>query len=126
MTRRLHLRVVRLEAPRRKAGLLDAITANSTPYQQSKDVIEMDVYKFFQLLEQYPLPDPPAAPAPAATTAPAAAKPAGLGDVVASLAHPIAKALNLDCLDPKTDSLKPGSPCDKRRQALNNLVPFKS
>jgi hypothetical protein len=48
----------------------------------------------------------------------------GLGDVVERVAHPIAKALNLPCLDKTTDTLKPESPCAKRRDAMNRLVPF--
>lgn len=49
----------------------------------------------------------------------------GLGDVVEKLAHPIAVALKLPCLD-QTGTLKPESPCAKRRDALNRAVPFKT
>lgn len=43
-----------------------------------------------------------------------------LGDIVERLAKPIAKALNLPCLD-KDGNLKPESGCAKRRDALNKL-----
>jgi hypothetical protein len=50
--------------------------------------------------------------------------PKGLGDMIEQLAKPIAKALGLPCLD-KDSQLKPESPCAKRRDALNKMVPFK-
>lgn len=54
-------------------------------------------------------------------------KPAtGLGDVIEKIAHPIAAALKLPCLDAQTGTLKPESPCAKRRDAMNRMVPFKS
>jgi len=43
-----------------------------------------------------------------------------LGDMVESLAKPIAKALRMPCLD-KDGKLKPESGCAKRRDALNKL-----
>lgn len=49
--------------------------------------------------------------------------PAGLGDVVERIAKPIARALNLPCLD-SNYSLKPESPCAKRRDTLNKMFPF--
>ena len=48
----------------------------------------------------------------------------GLGDVIEKLAHPIAAALKLPCLDKDSGTLKPESPCAKRRDALNKAVPF--
>ncbi len=45
----------------------------------------------------------------------------GLGDVVETLAKPIARALRLDCLD-ENDKLKPESPCAKKRDALNRIT----
>lgn len=48
----------------------------------------------------------------------------GLGDLVEKVAHPIAKALGLPCLDQQTQQLKKGSPCWQRRNALNKAVPF--
>ena len=46
-----------------------------------------------------------------------------LGDAMHRLAGPIGRALGWPCLkgDGSTD-LKPGSPCDKLRSALNNLT----
>ncbi len=44
-----------------------------------------------------------------------------LGDKISSVATPIARALNLDCIDPRTNDLRPESPCAKRRAALNQF-----
>lgn len=49
----------------------------------------------------------------------------GLGDIVERLAKPVAKALNLSCLD-ATNNLRPESPCAKRRDWLNKHTPFKN
>lgn len=48
---------------------------------------------------------------------------AGAGDLVEVIAKPIAKALRLPCLDAQ-HQLRPSSPCAKRREALNRLLPF--
>lgn len=48
----------------------------------------------------------------------------GLGDIVERAVKPIAKMLRLPCLD-KDGTLRPASPCAKRRNALNKLVPLK-
>jgi hypothetical protein len=44
-----------------------------------------------------------------------------LGDAVASIATPIARSLQLPCIDPQTQQLRPDSPCAKRQEALNNF-----
>jgi hypothetical protein len=44
-----------------------------------------------------------------------------LGDIVEKIAKPIAKALGLKCHDKATGKLKPGTPCHKRKAALNKL-----
>lgn len=44
-----------------------------------------------------------------------------LGDMVEAMAKPIAKALNMKCLDEK-GGLKPESSCAKRRDALNKMI----
>jgi len=44
-----------------------------------------------------------------------------LGDAVASVATPIARALHMDCIDPSTQQLRPESPCNQRRDALNHF-----
>ena len=48
----------------------------------------------------------------------------GLGDVVERLAKPVAKALNLPCLDKSTGRLRPESGCAKRRDRMNKAIPF--
>jgi hypothetical protein len=45
----------------------------------------------------------------------------GLGDYVERVAHPIAVALKLPCLDKEQKQLRPESPCAKRRAKLNEL-----
>jgi hypothetical protein len=41
--------------------------------------------------------------------------------MIETLIHPIAKALNLDCLDATKERLKPESPCAKRRDKANEV-----
>jgi len=45
-----------------------------------------------------------------------------LGDTVARVATPIARALRLPCIDPATQHLRPESGCAKRKAALNRLT----
>ena len=45
----------------------------------------------------------------------------GLGDLVSTLATPIARALNMDCIDPATKQLKPESDCAERKAWLNKI-----
>ncbi len=47
-----------------------------------------------------------------------------LGDKIAAVATPIARALNLDCIDPETNQLRPESRCNKDRQDLNAGKPL--
>lgn len=46
----------------------------------------------------------------------------GLGDAVAAVATPIARALHLPCIDPATKQLRPESGCAKRKARLNALT----
>lgn len=48
------------------------------------------------------------------------AKDTGLGDILSSVATPIARVLRLPCVD-RSGKLKPDSRCAKRRDALNRL-----
>jgi hypothetical protein len=45
-----------------------------------------------------------------------------LGNLVASIATPIARVLKLSCIDPATQELRPESKCAKRKAALNKLL----
>lgn len=47
-----------------------------------------------------------------------------LGDLVAKVATPIARALGLGCIDKRTGQLKPRSGCAKRKNWLNSIAPF--
>jgi hypothetical protein len=60
----------------------------------------------------------------AVAAATSVAKPRGLGDLVEAAVKPVAKALGLSCLDANYH-LRPGTPCAKRRDALNRKVPLK-
>jgi len=42
-----------------------------------------------------------------------------LGDSISTIATPIARALNLPCIDPETNQLRPESRCNKARIAMN-------
>ena len=46
----------------------------------------------------------------------------GLGDVISSVATPIAATLGLPCVDPTTQKLRPESGCAKRKAALNQAT----
>lgn len=48
----------------------------------------------------------------------------GLGDLIHTVARPIAVALKLPCIDAETKELKPESPCAKRRAAFNDAFPL--
>ncbi len=47
-----------------------------------------------------------------------------IGDKIASVATPIARALKLPCVDPETNQLRPESGCAKMRDNLNNGMTF--
>ncbi len=42
-----------------------------------------------------------------------------IGDKIAAVATPIARAFKMDCIDPETQRLRPGSGCAKMRDNLN-------
>jgi hypothetical protein len=46
----------------------------------------------------------------------------GLGDIVATVATPIARVLKLSCIDPETKQLRSDSGCNKRKIAFNALT----
>ena len=60
------------------------------------------------------------APPAGTQRAPSQKRPMGLGDLIERLAHPIAVALKLPCLDAQ-QRLKTDSPCGRRRDAANRL-----
>ncbi len=43
-----------------------------------------------------------------------------LGDLISSVATPVARMVGADCIDPQTNDLRPESPCAKAKQRLNN------
>ncbi len=47
-----------------------------------------------------------------------------LGDAIATVATPVARALKMDCIDPETHRLRPESGCAKMRDNLNNGMTF--
>lgn len=59
------------------------------------------------------------------TPSPESMRVTGLGDIVAKVATPIARALDLPCIDKETNKLRPESGCAKRQQALNEKFPIK-
>jgi hypothetical protein len=44
-----------------------------------------------------------------------------LGDLISSLATPVARALQMGCIDPATGQLRPESGCAQRRNYLNDI-----
>lgn len=53
------------------------------------------------------------------------AKMRGLGDLVEKIVKPFAKAFKNPCVEKESGRLKTGSPCQKRRDKLNEAVPFR-
>jgi hypothetical protein len=47
-----------------------------------------------------------------------------LGDVISSIATPVARAIGADCIDPETRDLRPDSPCGRARSQLNAGIPI--
>lgn len=47
-----------------------------------------------------------------------------LGDKIGIVATPIARALKMDCIDPRTNELRSGSGCAKMKARLNAGMPF--
>lgn len=47
----------------------------------------------------------------------------GLGDAIASIATPVARAMGLDCIDPATHQLRDASRCAENRRLLNAAAP---
>ena len=47
-----------------------------------------------------------------------------LGDLISTVATPIARAMGADCIDPETNELRPESPCAKAKNRLNNGEPL--
>jgi hypothetical protein len=86
------------QAIRRGKEYADAVKATG---KVSGDCIEIDDLEFKAILDRFP-------------------SKLGLGDLVEIAVKPIAKLLQMDCLE--TDgSLKPESPCAQRRDWLNSI-----
>jgi len=44
-----------------------------------------------------------------------------LGDAISKVAEPVARAMNLPCIDQETGKTRPESACGKRKQWLNQF-----
>ena len=115
----MRLRISRIEAmaSERPAGYVAAVLARGEVVDG--EWLEISGEALAELREIYRPARPTAsAPAPAAPQEPPRPR-RGLGDVVAMVATPIARALGLPCIDPATQDIRPGSPCARRKAWLN-------
>jgi len=126
----VHMGRLQTAAAARKPGYLDAhmkvgkiVQIRGVPFVQLSDQDYSAIGKQFALAAP-----PPSGPASGLSPTVLSAKPIvqarrkfGLGDLVAKVATPIARALNLDCIDKTTGQLKPESGCAQRKAALNKL-----
>lgn len=115
MTHKFQLKYLETEANRRPPGYIDFCLKNSTAITMHGQVfLEFTVEQFNAVRKRFN----PSAPL---------VKPEmkGLGDLVGKVATPIARALGMDCIDKSSGQLKPESPCQKRKEMLNNAVRFK-
>ena len=104
----MRLRVTKIEerASERPPGYLEAVLSRGVI---DGEFLEIPDEALAELRDIYrdPLPAPPRR---------------GLGDLVAMVATPIARALNLPCIDPETQDLRPDSPCARRKAWLNGVT----
>lgn len=96
--------VIERDAAHRPEGFIEAMRAAG---KEARSGVDLHVHDMIKVYNAFP-----------------ENKPRGLGDVVEKIAHPIAKAMGLPCIDKETDSLKPESPCAKRRDWLNKNFPM--
>ena len=93
----------------RKPGFLDACKQSAVKFDEATGLVEFTPKERDRIKRDFALDA-------------AERKRLGLGDIVASVATPIARALGMDCIDKETHQLKPASPCQKRKEWLNSLT----
>jgi hypothetical protein len=106
----MRLRIAKIEArsAERPAGYVEAVLSRGVI---DGEWLEISPEALAELRATY---------RPASQPAPEPTRPRhGLGDLVAMVATPIARALRLPCIDPATKDLRPGSPCARRKAWLN-------
>lgn len=94
---------LRRRAPKYRSGFIEAVRAACRA--EVNDEVEIDAVVYLNLTKEFSTPPRP-----------------GLGDLVAAVATPIARALHLPCIDPATKQLRPDSGCAQRKAALNRLT----
>ena len=116
----VHMMRIQRASKSRKTGYLETIqklgkqiTIRGQPFVQLSDADHAALAKAFALVKPVTVPGSPL------TTS---HSPLGLGDVIHKVALPIARALNLNCVDKSTGQLKPESKCAQRRAALNKIT----
>jgi hypothetical protein len=99
----------------RKPGYIDACLA-AGHLDPETQMVRFTPEAWMKLRQAYALPQPvtvAGVDVPKSTV--------GLGDLVHSVALPIARAVGMDCVDKATNDLKPGSPCAHRQDFLNKV-----
>jgi hypothetical protein len=112
-------------ARQRKPGYLEACLALGKLDPQT-EMVSFAPEAWMKIRQEYAMPKKPCNLA----TIPEKVKrrkPIGLGDAIAKIATPIARAAKMDCVDPATGQLKPDSGCFQRKAALNKIkLPFQA
>jgi len=142
----VHIGRAQTAASARKSGYMEAlqkvgtpITRFGQPFLQISDADHGAIRKQFAIVQ----PPPPSAGRDASPRRPVLrprykprpkliipgatlSKPSiGLGDAIAAIATPIARAIGMDCIDKTTGQLKPDSGCAQRKEKLNAIkLPF--
>jgi len=109
----IHIGRLQLAAKSRRAGYVEAVMkCGPVRMVRGEPYVRICQEDYDRLREQFN---------PVAPIIQGAKLKLGLGDVVAKIATPIARALKMDCIDKSTGELKPDSNCAQRKQTLNKL-----
>jgi hypothetical protein len=116
---------IKRKARFRKPGYVEAYLTLGE-LDEKTQMVRISPENWLKIREQYRLP-------PAARQSPIANRKSavpgadlrrprlGLGDAIAAIATPIARVLQMDCIDPATGQLKPESGCQHRKDTLNKI-----
>ncbi|HEX3717852.1 MAG TPA: hypothetical protein VH595_07775 [Verrucomicrobiae bacterium] len=112
-------------ARQRKSGYLQTCLALGQ-LDEKTGIVKFSPEAWMKIRQEYALPKKPCNLA----TIPEKLKrrtPLRLGDAIAKIATPIARAAKMDCVDAATGQLKPDSGCFQRKTALNKIkLPFQA
>lgn len=108
MSQSIHVGRLTAASKSRKSGYLEAVYSKSKPDPEHPGFIILEDQDYVDIANAFQI---------------VPGKTIGLGDLISKVATPIARALGMDCIDKKTNELKPESGCAKRK-ALANKIQF--